>query len=77
LVDRPKQGFGIPLDNWLRTELKDLVTAYLDPVRIRSAGIMDASLVTETLKTFYEGQTILGRQLWYLLAFEMWRENWG
>jgi asparagine synthase (glutamine-hydrolysing) len=77
LVDRPKQGFGIPLDNWLRTELKDLVTAYLDPVRIRSAGIMDASLVTETVKTFYEGQTILGRQLWYLLAFEMWRENWG
>jgi asparagine synthase (glutamine-hydrolysing) len=77
LVDRPKQGFAIPLDNWLRSDLKELVHDYLGEARIRQAGIMDADLVAETVKRFEAGDTTLGTPLWSLLAFEMWREQWG
>jgi asparagine synthase (glutamine-hydrolysing) len=77
LVDRPKQGFSIPLDTWLRTDLKELVHDYLGEARIRQAGIMDAGMVAETVKRFEAGDTTLGTPLWSLLAFEMWREQWG
>lgn len=77
LVDRPKQGFAIPLDSWLRTDLRPLVGAYLDETRIRDAGIMDASIVNQTIRRFDAGDDTLGMPLWSLLAFEMWRERWG
>lgn len=77
LVDRPKQGFGIPLGRWLKTDLKELVNDYLGETRIRNAGIMDAKLVGQSLKRFYEGDDTLSSPVWFLLAFEMWREHWG
>ena len=77
IVDRPKQGFGTPMNNWMRAELKPLVTEYLDEGRIGKAGIFDADLVKQATKRFDSGDTTLSTPLWYLLAFEMWRENWG
>jgi len=77
LVDRPKQGFGIPLERWLRSDLKELVHDFLSEDRIRKAGLMDARLITQSIKRFDEGDTTLSSPLWFLLAFEMWRENWG
>jgi asparagine synthase (glutamine-hydrolysing) len=77
LVDRPKQGFGIPLDNWLKYDLKELVSDYLSQARIRKAGIMNANLVNQSVQRFYKGDKTLADPVWFLLAFEMWRENWG
>jgi len=77
LVDRPKQGFGIPLEDWLRTDLKELTNEYLAPDRIRNAGIMDWKLVCQLVKNFYAGDADLTSPLWFVLAFEMWREQWG
>jgi asparagine synthase (glutamine-hydrolysing) len=77
LVDRPKQGFGIPLNGWLRTDLKGLVNDYLAEDRIRKAGIMDAERIKHTIRRFYQGDTTLSTPLWFLLAFEMWREKWA
>lgn len=75
LVDRPKQGFGIPLDDWLRHDLRTLVTYYLAEDRIRQAGLMDARLVRLLVDSFYKGNRDLTTPLWFLLAFEMWREK--
>lgn len=77
LVDRPKQGFAIPLESWLKTDLKALVDDYLAPDRIRKAGLMDATLVSQSVDRFFRGDVTLATPLWLLLAFEMWRENWG
>ncbi len=77
LVDRSKQGFGVPLAGWLRTDLKELVDEYLGDARIRAAGIMDPLLVTRSVDRFFRGDRTLATSLWYLLAFEMWRENWA
>jgi asparagine synthase (glutamine-hydrolysing) len=77
LVDRPKRGFAIPLERWLKTELKELVSEYLAEDRIRNAGIMDARLVSEYVEAFYRGESSRSSPLWFLLSFEMWREKWG
>ena len=76
LVDRPKQGFAVPLENWLRGDLRGLVNDYLNPDRIRSAGIFDPSVIEQTTARFLAGDDLLTNNLWYALAFEMWREQW-
>jgi asparagine synthase (glutamine-hydrolysing) len=77
LVDRPKRGFGIPLDRWLRTDLRGLVNEYLADERIRSAGLMDWKIIRQLLANFDRGDSDLAPPLWFVLAFEMWREQWG
>ena len=81
MMERPKQGFAIPMSRWLRGELSGLLDAHLAPERIRAAGILDPVTVARALRNFREGgprQDRLDTQkLWLLLAFEMWREKWA
>ena len=76
LVDRPKQGFTIPLEKWLKSDLKELLPDYLNEQRIRQSGVFDPELVTQAVRQFSRGDTSLGAPIWSLLAFEMWRERW-
>jgi asparagine synthase (glutamine-hydrolysing) len=81
LIDRPKQGFAIPLSSWLRGELAPLIDNYLDPTRIRDAGLFDPAMVARTVSNFRDGGAGNDRldvqKLWLLIAFEMWRERWA
>jgi asparagine synthase (glutamine-hydrolysing) len=81
LIDRPKRGFAIPLSSWLRGELSGLLDVYLNPGRVREAGVLDPKVVERSLRNFREGGTKLDRvdvnKVWLLLAFEMWRERWA
>ncbi len=77
LVDRPKQGFAIPLEAWLRDDLRDLAGDYLADERIRRAGVFDVGVVRRLVDGFYRGNGNAAEQVWFLLAFELWREKWG
>ena len=77
LLDRPKQGFSIPLREWLLGELAELVGDYLAPERIESGGIFDAARVADTVRRFRRGDSIDATKIWLLVVFEMWRERWA
>ena len=81
ILERPKQGFGVPVSRWLRGELSALLDTYLAPERIRAAGILDPSVVARALSNFREGGPRRDRldvhKVWLLCAFEMWREKWA
>ena len=80
LLERPKQGFGIPLGSWLRGELSHLVHEYLSPARIRAAGIFDSDMVERAVANFRDGgpgnDRLDMQRVWYLIAFEIWRSRW-
>jgi asparagine synthase (glutamine-hydrolysing) len=76
LLERRKHGFGIPLDRWLRNELKSLVMEYLSESRVRAEGHLDWKMVSTLTREFYAGSQRLKSPLWYLLGYEMWREHW-
>jgi asparagine synthase (glutamine-hydrolysing) len=76
LVDRQKHGFSIPLDLWLRNELKGLVMDHLSESRIKATGLLDWKIAGRLRDDFYAGSQRLKTPLWYMLAFEMWREAW-
>ena len=76
IVDRPKQGFAIPLGTWLKGDLHYLVDQYLDRDRIRHEGILDDAAVQHIVQGFNRGHDKLVNKVWALLAFQMWHEAW-
>jgi asparagine synthase (glutamine-hydrolysing) len=76
LYERPKMGFGVPLDHWFRTELKDLLTDYLSTDRLKREGILNHTIVEEKVKEHLTGRLDHQYRLWSLLIWEMWRDRW-
>jgi asparagine synthase (glutamine-hydrolysing) len=76
LFERPKMGFGVPIDHWLRKELKDLLLDYLSPERLKKEGLFDHVIVEKKIKEHMSGRINRQYQLWAILMWEMWREQW-
>ncbi len=75
LVDRPKQGFGAPLNDWLKNDLRHLLDTYLDPERVTREGVLDAAAVMREKEAFLSGRRPYTR-VWNLIVFAMWYERW-
>jgi asparagine synthase (glutamine-hydrolysing) len=76
LFERPKMGFGVPIDQWFRQDLKNLVIDYLSPARLKKEGLFDEALVEKKIKEHLSGQANHQYRLWSLLMWEMWRDRW-
>lgn len=76
IFERPKMGFGVPIDHWLRCELKDLLLDYLSAERLKREGLFNTNFVEKKIKEHLSGQVNHQYRLWSLLMWEMWRERW-
>lgn len=72
LTDRPKMGFGIPLDNWLRTELREWCTDLLSPDSLNSHGFFDTKVIQKILREHMSCQRNHQYLLWDILMFQSW-----
>ena len=77
LVERPKMGFGIPLDDWLRGPLHDWAEALLDESRLRREGYLRPEPIRQAWKRHLAGQASFGYRLWSVLMFQAWLEAQG
>lgn len=75
-IDRPKQGFAIPLEHWLRTGLRPLVAEHLDPRHIHRQGLFDPQVVAGVLRRFDAGDMLAVQPVWLMLAFQLWHARW-
>jgi asparagine synthase (glutamine-hydrolysing) len=76
LFQRPKQGFSVPVDAWLRGPLRPLVNRYLNEDILREDGIFNAVAVRNAVDCFYERGSVSALNIWYLLEFQMWKKQW-
>jgi len=77
LIDRPKMGFAVPLDAWLRGPLKQWASGLIEEKRLIKEGIFKPDLIR---KIWYEHQTDKRNwqhQLWSILMFQLWYEKNG
>jgi asparagine synthase (glutamine-hydrolysing) len=75
VLDRPKQGFGMPLKHWMRRELKaDLLNLLLEP-RAMQRGYFRPGAVKQLVDEHLSGRRDHPGRLWILLAFELWHRN--
>ncbi len=73
LVERPKMGFGVPIDAWLRGPLKDWAADLLDPAAMAKAGLFDPQPIQEKWAEHQSGRRNWQHFLWNVLMFEAWR----
>jgi asparagine synthase (glutamine-hydrolysing) len=76
LIDRPKAGFGVPLDQWLRGPLKDWATDLLSNDRLDAQGLFNSTMVDGQLCAHLRGTKDNQYRLWNMLMFQAWYDRW-
>jgi asparagine synthase (glutamine-hydrolysing) len=75
-VYRPKEGFSVPIKNWLRTQFRHLLESLICRERMEQGRVF-AWPAIERLKTEHlDGRANHSHILWSLMVFEAWRERW-
>ena len=76
ILDRRKQGFGIPLGNWFRGGLTGLFSDVLESPRAKQRGYFEPAFVQRLLREHLAGQRDHTLRLWQLLVFELWHREY-
>ena len=75
-IYRPKEGFSIPIKNWLKVEFKPLMDNLLDSKAIKRDGIFDEVTIDRLKKEHCEGLVNHSHILWSLIVFHEWKKRW-
>jgi asparagine synthase (glutamine-hydrolysing) len=75
LVDRPKQGFSVPLAQWLREPLRDWAESLLASDRLIAENYFNENIVRNIWELHLSGKKDYSLKLWSILMFQSWLEK--
>jgi len=77
IFERPKSGFGMPLEVWFRNDLKEYVLDNLTTTRLREIPFLDVSLVEKQIKEHINNKANRTTLIWKLLVLNSWMQEEG
>lgn len=75
VLEKPKQGFSIPMKHWLCTSLKPIMLDLLSKDSLQKHGYFDDQVVARWIREHLEGRANHSHRLWPLMVFEIWHQN--
>lgn len=76
LFERPKAGFSVPLDGWLRGPLRDWAESLLGAETLSADGLLESHPIRAAWREHQEGARDHGGKLWAVLMLQAWRQRW-
>lgn len=76
IMERPKMGFGVPVFDWLRNDLRYYADEYMNDTAFAKHGLFKTEGVHHIMQQFYKGDRNYNSLFWYLLMFQMWYKQW-
>jgi asparagine synthase (glutamine-hydrolysing) len=73
---KKKRGFSIPIEQWLRNELKPLIDYQLSDTKIQSDGVFNPVKVRHFYNLFYKNYQNYAQLLWSILIFNLWYDKY-
>jgi asparagine synthase (glutamine-hydrolysing) len=77
MIDRPKQGFAVPIAAWLRGALRDWAEELLEPAKLNDQGYWNVNMVRWTWCEHLSRREDYSFELWGILMFQAWLANEG
>jgi asparagine synthase (glutamine-hydrolysing) len=74
VVRRGKQGFSIPMRNWLRSDLQPLLLDALSPPRVERVGLFRRLCIDRWIQEHTTGKDDHSHRLWALMLFHLWHD---
>jgi asparagine synthase (glutamine-hydrolysing) len=75
VIDRPKEGFVLPMDHWILNNLRDKVEETLAPKRLAAHGLLRPERVRAILDAHYARAANYGPRIWNLMMLQLWWEK--
>ena len=76
IVDRPKEGFLMPINDWILNHLRPFVEDLLSAPRLSEHGLIRPEVVGHFIEDHYAGRANHGNRLWNLMMFQMWWQRY-
>jgi len=72
LIERPKMGFAIPIDSWLKGPLRDWAEDLLSPDKLKNEGFLNPEPIRKVWQAHISGKENFQHHLWDVLMFQAW-----
>lgn len=77
IMDRPKMGFSVPINDWFKSSFNELVKHYFDDNFLKEQNIFNLEELRRIRNNYFNGKNVNLRQLWLILVFQIWYERWN
>jgi asparagine synthase (glutamine-hydrolysing) len=76
MVDRPKRGFSVPIDRWLRGPLRPWAADLLSADSLRDGGLLEPEPIARAWRDLLDGRRQTGAAVWAVVMFQAWKRQW-